>query len=83
MCLAIPGKILSIQNKTDAAFRTGKISFGGIAREANLSMVPHAAVGDYVLVHAGVAISVVDETEARLTFQYLEIIGEATPEDAS
>ncbi|HRE38123.1 MAG TPA: HypC/HybG/HupF family hydrogenase formation chaperone [Chitinophagaceae bacterium] len=76
MCLAIPGKILSIIPKTDETFRMGKVSFGGITKEVNLSMVPDAAVNDYVLVHVGVAISRIDEEEAKLTFEYLKQIGE-------
>ncbi len=76
MCLAIPGKITSINQASDETFRTGIISFGGISREVNLMMLPEAKVGDYVLVHVGVAISVVDEEEANKTFQYLKEIGE-------
>ncbi len=76
MCLAIPGKVLSITTQLDDTFRQGKVSFGGIVKEINLCMVPEAAVGDYVLVHVGVAISVIDEEEARQTFDYLKQIGE-------
>jgi hydrogenase expression/formation protein HypC len=76
MCLAIPGKILSLATKTDETFRMGKVSFGGITKEVNLSMVPDAVVNDYVLVHVGVAISRIDEEEAQLTFEYLKQIGE-------
>jgi hydrogenase expression/formation protein HypC len=76
MCLAIPGKIVTITTEVDETLRTGKINFGGIVREANLSMVPHARLGDYVLVHVGTAISVVDEAEALTTFEYLKQIGE-------
>lgn len=76
MCLAIPGQIISIQSNTDNNFRAGKVSFGGIVKEINLCMVPEAAVDDYVLVHAGVAISRIDEKEAKLTYDYLERIGE-------
>jgi len=76
MCLAIPGKIISIIPKTDETFRMGKVSFGGITKEVNLSMVPDAVVNDYVLVHVGVAISRIDEEEAKLTFEYLKQIGE-------
>ena len=53
-----------------------KVAFGGIVKEASLEMVPHAKEGDYVLVHVGVAISIVDEEEAQKTFRYLEEIGE-------
>ena len=76
MCLAIPGKITIITTDADNPFRSGKVSFDGIVREVNLSMVPDAAVGDYVLVHVGTAISTVDEAEAQITFNYLKQIGE-------
>lgn len=76
MCLAIPGKLITISAQLDETFRFGKVSFGGIMKEVNLSMVPQAQVGDYVLVHVGVAISVVDEEEALKTFDYIKQIGE-------
>ena len=76
MCLAIPGKIISITAQLDETFRIGKVSFGGIMKEVNLCMVPEAALNDYVLVHVGVAISKVDEEEAQKTFDYLKQIGE-------
>ncbi|MFM2440143.1 MAG: HypC/HybG/HupF family hydrogenase formation chaperone, partial [Bacteroidota bacterium] len=75
-CLAIPGKLLAITAQLDETFRTGKVSFGGIQKEVNLFMVPEAKVDDYVLVHVGVAIGVVDEEEAKLTFKYLKDMGE-------
>ncbi|MBK6937592.1 MAG: HypC/HybG/HupF family hydrogenase formation chaperone [Chitinophagaceae bacterium] len=76
MCLAIPGKLISITGQLDETFRKGKVSFGGITKEVNLSMVPEAQVGDYVLVHVGVAIGKVDEEEAMKTFEYLKMMGE-------
>lgn len=76
MCLAIPGKIVAITEQFDETFRKGKVSFGGIVKEINLFMVPEARIGDYVLVHVGVAINVVDEAEARQTFDYLKQMGE-------
>jgi hydrogenase expression/formation protein HypC len=76
MCLAIPGKILSIDLALDETFRQGKVSFGGILKDVNLCMVPEAAIGDYVLVHVGVAISRIDEEEAARTFSYLKQMGE-------
>lgn len=76
MCLAIPGKIVSIDADVDPAFREGKVNFGGIQRPINLSMVPDAKLGDYVLVHVGTAISIVDEEEARTTFEYLKQTGD-------
>jgi len=71
MCLSIPGKLTQITAQLDETFRIGKVSFGGILRDVNLSMVPNAQVGDYVLVHVGVAIGVIDEAEAHKTMEYL------------
>lgn len=76
MCLAIPGKLISITAELDETFRQGKVSFGGITKEVNLSMIPEAKLGDYVLVHVGVAIGIVDEEEAQQTFEYLKQMGE-------
>lgn len=76
MCLAIPGKIKSIEMQYDGMVRMAKVSFGGITKEASLEMLPDADINDYVLVHVGVAISKVNEEEAQKTFKYLEEIGE-------
>ena len=76
MCLAIPGRIESITVGEPDIFRTGKVSFNGIHKDVDLSMVPEAKEGDYVLVHVGIGISVVDEEEAQKTFEYLRQIGE-------
>ena len=76
MCLAIPGKIESVELQYNDTVRMAKISFGGITKEASLEMLPEANVGDYVLIHVGVAISKVNEEEAKKTFEYLEEIGE-------
>jgi hydrogenase expression/formation protein HypC len=76
MCLAIPGKIIEITAQLDEVFRTARVSFGGIRKEINLCMVPDAQVGDYVLVHVGVAIGKVDEEEALKVFNYLKAMGE-------
>lgn len=75
MCLAVPGKIESIE-ATDPIFRSGRVNFGGIIKQVNLAYVPEAKIGDYVLVHVGFAISTVDEAEAREVFEYLRQIGE-------
>jgi hydrogenase expression/formation protein HypC len=75
MCLAIPGKILCLTNE-DPLSRTGKVSFGGIVKEVNLAYVPEAAVGDYVIVHVGFAISKVDEWEAQQVFEYVKQMDE-------
>jgi len=71
MCLAIPGKIISLTGD-DPLERTGRIDFSGIVKEINLAFVPEAAVGQYVLVHAGFAIALVDEAEAEETLRLLE-----------
>ena len=76
MCLAIPGKIQTIESRYDGLVRMARVSFGGIVKEASLDMLPQATVGDYVLVHVGVAISLVDEAEAMKSFAYLKEIGE-------
>jgi hydrogenase expression/formation protein HypC len=76
MCLAIPGKIISIENEIDDIFRIAKVSFNGIVKEVNLAMVPEAGINDYVLVHVGSAISVVDEEEANRTMEILKQMGE-------
>jgi hydrogenase expression/formation protein HypC len=60
----------------DPLSRMGKVSFGGISKEVNLACVPEAKVGDYVIVHAGLAISVLDEEEAARTLEYLQQIQE-------
>lgn len=79
MCLATPGKIVRIIND-DAAFRTGQVSFDGALREVNLTFVPDAAPGDYVLVHAGLAIETIDEDAAREVFEALGELGGADDE---
>lgn len=76
MCLAIPGKIQSISMMNDGTLRMAKTSFGGIIKEISLEMVPEAEVNDYVLVHVGVAISIVNETEANKVYDYLKFAGE-------
>jgi hydrogenase expression/formation protein HypC len=74
MCLAVPGKVLSIEGEDIA--RIGRVNFGGIIKEVNLAYVPQAGIGDYVVVHVGFAISVMDEREATQVFEYLKQIGE-------
>lgn len=80
MCLAIPGKITEITAELDEVFRIAIVDFEGINREVNLSMVPEAKVGDYVLVHTGLAISIVEEEEAKITFDFLKKMGDVENE---
>ena len=76
MCLAVPGEILCITGD-DPLTRLGRVSFAGIIKQINLAFVPEARVGEFVLVHAGIAIGVVDDDEARRTIAYLS---EGAPE---
>lgn len=76
MCLAIPGKIKSIEYQYNGLVKMAQVVFGGITKQASLEMLADAEVGDYVLVHVGVAISKIDEDEAKKTFEYLQEIGE-------
>jgi len=70
MCLAVPGELLDIEGD-DLLSRRGRVSFAGIVKTASLAYVPEAVPGDYVLVHAGFALTVIDEAEARKTLSYL------------
>lgn len=76
MCLAIPGRLLEVTATLDETFRVGKVSFGGVKKDVSLALVPEAKVDDYVMVHVGAAISVVDEEEAKKTFEILTQLGE-------
>lgn len=75
MCLAVPGKILSMSGD-DELTRIGRVDFGGVIKAVNLAYAPEAQVGNYVLVHVGFAISVIDEHEANRVFEYLREIEE-------
>ena len=71
MCLAIPGKVCRIFKK-DTIESTGNIDFGGVIKEVSLAFVPEARVGDYIYVHAGVAISKLNRKEAEKVLEILE-----------
>ncbi len=79
MCLAIPGKVLETFDRK--GLRMAKVQFGGVVRESCLEYVQEAKVGDYVLVHVGFALSVVDEQEAARTLELLEQIGQLSELD--
>ena len=74
MCLGVPGLVVSMDPPGDDLVM-GKVSFGGVEREVCFGYTPEGKVGDYVLVHVGFAISVIDEAEAQRVFQYLEELG--------
>ena len=73
VCLAIPGKILEIQEL--GQMRAARVQFGGIVRQVSLDFVPEAGLGDYVMVHVGFAISRVDSSEAERTYKLLQEMG--------
>jgi len=70
MCLGIPGRVETIEGD-DPLFLTGRVSFGGVLKEVSLAAVPEVNTGQYVIVHAGMAISILDEAEAEEVFEYL------------
>ena len=76
MCLAIPGKIIEIQGN-DPMTLVGKVDFGGVIKEVSLAYVPEAKIGDYVNVHVGFALTVIDEEEAKEVIGYLNEIAKA------
>jgi len=84
MCLAVPGKVISI-DKSDPVMITGKASFGGVVKDVNLAFVPDVEIGDYVIVHAGFALNILDENEADTVFDYLNQISsqDDLPDDQS
>jgi len=76
MCLALPGLLLEMRGD-DPLTTVGRVSFNGIVREVSLGFLPEARIGDYVVVHAGIALSVVDAEEAARVFRELDLLGEA------
>jgi len=71
MCLAVPGKIISISGDEQIT-KIAKVDFAGIRKDISIAFVPEAGVGDYVIVHVGFALSVIDEKEAQEVFEYLK-----------
>ena len=70
MCLGIPGKVVETYREHDVLM--GKVEFGGVFKRVCLEHVPQVAIGEYVLVHVGFALNVIDEAEARRVFEFLE-----------
>lgn len=75
MCLAVPGKIVSI-DASDPYWTMAKVSFGGIEKDVCVQWIDDPAIGDYVMVHVGAALTRVDEKEALETLNYLHQLGE-------
>lgn len=80
MCLGVPGKVIEIQRVDGVDLVQGTVDFGGVRRDVNLSFTPEVEVGQYVVVHVGFSISVIDEEEAQTTLKYLRELGEAVPD---
>lgn len=78
MCLAVPGKIISIDDHDDPFLRTGRVSFGGVIKDVSLAYVPDAKVGDYAIVHVGFALSILDPQAAEQTLNDLQQIQTTT-----
>lgn len=84
MCLSVPGKLLSIEGLVEGCsadignswMRSGVVEFGGVSKTVNLAYVPEAVIGDYVLVHAGFAIAIIDELQAQEVFTLLDQLEE-------
>ena len=76
MCLAVPGKIVSVTGGDDPLSRMAKVSFGGVIREVSLAYVPEAGVGDYVIVHVGFALNKLDEQDALKVLEDLKTLGD-------
>jgi hydrogenase expression/formation protein HypC len=77
MCLGIPGRVLEIvPNEKHPLFAEGRVDFGGVVKHVSLAYTPEARVGEYVIVHAGFALHVIDEHEARRTLRFIEEMGE-------
>lgn len=68
MCLALPGQVLEIDS-SEPLLRNGVVDFNGVRKSVSLAYLPEAKPGDYVIVHAGLAIAIIDEQEAQLTLQ--------------
>ena len=78
MCLAIPGRILALE---EGSLRMGRVAFGDVVKEVSLAFVPEAVIGDYVVVHAGLALELIDEEAAMNVFETFRELDEAlTPE---
>jgi hydrogenase expression/formation protein HypC len=82
MCLAIPGKVMEIQQDA-AGVRMGRANFGGIVKQVCLEYTPEVECGDYILVHVGFALSKVDSAEAERTYAILQELNQLTELDVN
>lgn len=79
MCLAVPGKVISI-DQGDPELKMAKVDFSGIIKEVSVQWLPEVEVGDYVLTHVGMALNIIDEKEAEETLRLLRELGEMDAE---
>jgi hydrogenase expression/formation protein HypC len=81
MCIAVPGKVIEIHANDEPVM--GTVDFGGIRKNISLELVPEVKVGEYVIVHVGFAISIVDEQDAMETLKLFEQMGEKLEDESS
>lgn len=81
MCLAVPGRVVSISTANHS--RSARVAFGAVIKQISLDLLPEAGVDDYVIVHAGVAISVLDADEAQAVFRELDALEASRAEEDS
>lgn len=79
MCLAVPGRVISISTENHS--RQARVAFGAVIKQISLDLLPEAAIDDYVIVHAGVAISVLDPEEAQAVFRELDALEASRAEE--
>ncbi len=80
MCLGVPGRLIEWLDR-DPLFAIAKVDFGGVAKACHMACVPEAKIGEYVIVHAGVAIALVEESEANRIFEELRRLNLVEPEN--
>ena len=80
MCLAVPGKVVSIDD-SNPDLRMAKVDFSGIMKEVSVQWLPEVKVGDYILAHVGMALNILDEKEAMETLSLLRELGEMDAEN--
>lgn len=79
MCLAVPGKVLSI-DESNAELKMAKVDFAGVVKEVSVQWLPEVEVGNYVLTHVGMALNILDEEDALETLKLLKEMGDLDAE---
>lgn len=78
MCLAVPGKILSIDD-SDPDLKMAKVQFGGVTQDVCVQWIDDVTIGDYIMAHVGTALSKVDEADAQIMLESLAAMGDIDP----